>query len=156
MSHKRLEMFLSPKGAVFIKKKEKCRLIAYKDLAGVYTIGWGTTSFITGIPVVDGDKISQKEADVLFDLECDGIGLRLESLIKVTLVQNQIDALISFCYNVGVNAFKTSTLLRIINSRRDILEDYFTRWDKAHIDGKLVKVKGLFDRRKAEYKLFMS
>lgn len=72
------------------------------------------------------------------------------------LNQNQVDALASFTYNVGKFGFAKSSLLTALNSKLLITEDLFTRWNKVRIDGKLVESNGLTDRRKKEYKLFIS
>jgi lysozyme len=72
----------------------------------------------------------------------------------VPLNNNELNALISFVYNVGINAFKASSLLRLLNSGTDkkIVAEQFDRW--IYDDG--VKVKGLINRRKAEKDLFVS
>jgi len=77
--------------------------------------------------------------------------------VKVALTQNQFDALVSFVYNLGVEAFRTSTLLRKLNNA-----DYrgaaaeFKRWKNATVNGKLTELAGLVRRRKSEEQLFLS
>jgi len=72
----------------------------------------------------------------------------------VPLNNNELNALISFCYNVGLGAFKASSLLSLLNSGADkkIVADQFDRW----VFDNGVKVKGLINRRNAEKKLFLS
>ncbi len=75
--------------------------------------------------------------------------------VKVKLSQNQFDALLSFIYNLGVDAFLTSTLLKMINSGD--LEGaalQFRLWNKATVNGRLVVEGGLTRRRTAEELLF--
>lgn len=107
-----------------------------------------------GKPVKSGDQITQNQADTYILFECDGISIRLNHIVHANLEQNEQDALISFCYNIGVQGFKTSTLLKMINKKLPIIEDYFTRWNKIHKDGKLVALAGLTNRRRAEFKLY--
>jgi lysozyme len=52
-----------------IKRFEGCRLEAYQDSVGVWTIGWGTTRYPDGSPVSPGDKITQAEADYYLEYE---------------------------------------------------------------------------------------
>lgn len=147
-------MILSNDGLIFIEKREGCYLEAYRDSAGIWTIGWGTIIYPTHKPVKEGDIITKEEADNYLLIECDGISLKLDHIVNVDLEQHQQDAIISFCYNIGVAGFRTSTLLAMINKKLPIIEDYFTRWNKVHKDGKLVAVGGLTNRRKAEFKLY--
>src|SRR5690606_20869490 len=133
-------------GEQLIKSFEGCELEAYLDVAGIPTIGWGHT----GPEVKLGQKITQAEADRLFDLDTDRFEAAVDSLTKGHATDNQFAALVSFAYNVGAEALKTSTLLRKHNSG-----DYagaaaeFGKWNKARVGGKLVVVKGLTRRREA-------
>lgn len=145
---------ISSIGLDLLNSLETCKLKAYQDSAGIWTIGWGTTHFEDYAPVKKNDIISQKIADNLRDNELEGIYSKIVDFVKIPLDQYEWDALLVFCYNVGVQGFKTSTLLRELNAGNEIKENYFTRWDKIHIDGKLIASKGLLERRKKEYKLF--
>jgi lysozyme len=138
-------------GEQLIQSFEGCELEAYLDVAGIPTIGWGHT----GPEVKLGQKITQAEADRLFDLDTDRFEAAVDSLTKGHATDNQFAALVSFAYNVGAEALKTSTLLRKHNSG-----DYagaaaeFGKWNKARVGGKLVVVKGLTRRREAEAALY--
>jgi lysozyme len=72
------------------------------------------------------------------------------------LTQNQLDALVSFVFNIGIGAFKGSTLLRKLNAG-----DYASasieilRWNKATVEGRRVVLVGLARRRVAERELFI-
>jgi GH24 family phage-related lysozyme (muramidase) len=69
--------------------------------------------------------------------------------------QHRFDALVSFVYNLGADALRRSTLLRMHNEG-----DYagaagqFVRWDKARVNGRLRALRGLTRRREAEAKLY--
>jgi len=145
---------LSNDGLVFIQEREYCKLKAYRDSADIWTIGWGTTIYPTGHKVREGDIINQAEADTYLLFECDGISIKLGHMVNANLEQHEQDALISLSYNIGVQAFKTSTLLVVVNKGLPVIEDHFTRWNKIHKDGKLVPLAGLTDRRKKEFRLY--
>lgn len=139
-------MKTSQEGINLIKKFEGCKLIAYKCPAGVWTIGYGHTG-----GVKQGQKITQTQAEKYLKDDLTKYEKGVESLVKVTLNQNQFNALVSFAYNCGLGALKTSTLLKKLNKK-----DYkgasneLLRWNKA--SGRVLE--GLKARRKAEKALF--
>lgn len=146
-------MRASENGINLIKKFEGCRLTAYQDSVGVWTIGYGWTQPVDGKPVGKGMTITQQKADDLLKQGVIQYEAGVHGLVTVQLNQNQYDALVDFAYNLGVNALKGSTLLRKINTG-----DYagaaneFTKWNKA--GGK--ELVGLTRRREAEKSLFLS
>ena len=137
-----------------IKRHEGLRLNAYQDVAGVWTIGYGNTYYPDGKRVKAGDVISLARAVELFKWTVDSFAERILAHITTPLNQNQFDALVSFAYNVGVAAFKNSTLLRKVNANPcdPAIRDQFMRWNKA--GGKIVN--GLTVRRKQEADLYFS
>jgi len=138
---------LSEKGEKLIKSFEGYRAKAYKPHAkDVWTIGYGST-----LNVYEGMKITKEEAQQMFESDVRKFVRAVNKLVKVPLTQNQFDALVSFTYNVGVNAFKKSTLRRKLNSGKyDEVPEQFMRW--VYSGGK--KFSGLEKRRKKEAKLF--
>lgn len=77
----------------------------------------------------------------------------VEKLVIVPLNQNQFDALVSFEYNIGYNAFKTSTLLKLLNQKKyKEAAEQFLVWNKG--GGKILA--GLVRRREKEKALFLS
>jgi lysozyme len=102
---------LSDKGSEFIKQFEGIRLKAYDDGTGVMTIGYGHTG-----DVKVGETISQTEANSYFNEDVKWAVDTVNSSVQVKLQQNQVDALVSFTYNVGMGAFKSSTLLKKLNA----------------------------------------
>lgn len=144
----------SPAGVKLIKEFEGFRDTAYTDIVGIWTIGYGSTR-IDGKPVVMGQRITESDAEHALVQEMGSILSFLEKTLTPTLSQNQVDALVCFCYNVGVGAFKRSTLQRAINANTEVTEKMFTDWNKVHQSGKLVPSAGLTRRRQAEYKLYM-
>lgn len=135
-----------------IKELEGCHLNSYLCPAGIPTIGYGNTYYKDGSKVKLGDKITQQEADELLIYILSKLETEIKPLIKVKLTDNKISALISFVYNVGLNAFKNSTLLKKINENAplDVIQKEWYRWNK--IGSKISK--GLEIRRRAEYKLY--
>lgn len=137
----------SEAGLALIRQFEGLRLSAYKCPAGVPTIGYGTTK---GVRM--GQTITRDEADRLLLEDAQRFADHIAALVKVKLSQHQIDALVSFVYNVGPSAFAGSTMLRLIN--QGLYADaarQFQRWNKA--GGEVVP--GLTRRRAAERDLFM-
>ena len=149
------ERLVSDIGLNLIKQSESLMLKAYLDPVGIPTIGYGTIR-INGKSVTLGMVCTKEQAEEWLLFECNGIAKAVRHLVTVPLTQNQVDALVDFCYNLGTDALRTSTLLRCINAGQPIVEDLFTRWNKAHKDGKVIVLPGLTKRRKAEYALFIS
>lgn len=146
--------WLQPALAI-IKEFEGCKLNAYLCPAGVWTIGWGTTRLIDR-PVRDGDVITQELADDLLLADVERFGRELLALLPmaVTWPGHRVAALVSWAYNVGLGAVKTSTLRRRLlggNGPATVIREELPRWDKA--DGKVQP--GLPRRRAAEVALFI-
>lgn len=142
-------MIASKEAEDLIKQFEGCHLKAYKCPAGVWTIGWGTT----GPGIQEGLVISQHTADVMLKAHIQDIALDLTDLLRPkSLKQHQFDALISFIYNVGIGAFKKSTMLVLI--KRDKMAEAALEFDKWTKSGGKV-LPGLVKRRKAEKTLFI-
>jgi lysozyme len=140
-------MNISQTGIKLIMRFEGCRLTAYKDPVGILTIGYGHTG-----DVRSGQTITQVQADDLLKQDVTKFATGVAVLIKVPVNQNQFDALVSFAYNCGLGALKTSTLLSLVN-KKDFkgAADEFEKW--IHAGGKVLK--GLVSRRKAEKALFL-
>lgn len=143
-------MKTSPGGVAFIKQFEGLELHSYQCQAGVWSIGYGTT----GPDIGPGMLITKEEADRLFERDLAFFEQGVRDCLKVQVNQNEFDALVSFAYNVGLGAFGSSTLLRLLNdgSSRAIVASEFLRWIKA--DGK--PSEGLKNRREKEKQLFLS
>jgi lysozyme len=135
-----------------IEEFEGIKLVAYKCPGGVATIGIGSTRYEDGSKVKLGDEISLDYAEVLYERDVDRIRREVDGLVIPDLTRNQEDALVSFAYNVGINAFKSSTLLKKVNKdpRSNSIKREFMKWTTS--DGK--RLKGLVRRRKAEVELY--
>lgn len=135
-----------------IEEFEGIRLKAYKCPKGITTIGLGSTRYEDGSRIKLGDRISLDEAEVLYELEVNKAREVIEELVETELNNNQRDALVSFVYNIGITAFKSSTLLERINEDPNniYISKEFMKW--TNTNGR--KLKGLVKRRKAEVKLY--
>ncbi|EMX9223712.1 TPA: lysozyme [Citrobacter koseri] len=146
-------MQTSEKGIALIKEFEGCRLTAYQDSVGVWTIGYGWTQPVDGKPIRAGMTIKQETAERLLKTGLVSYESDVSRLVKVGLTQGQFDALMSFTYNLGARSLSTSTLLRKLNAGDCAgAADEFLRWNKA--GGKVLN--GLTRRREAERALFLS
>lgn len=146
-------MQITNKGIQLIKYFESCKLKAYQDSVGIWTIGWGITQYENGTKVKQGDIISIERADQLLTFEVDKKMKGVASLVYPTkLTPNQFSALVSFAYNVGLMNLKSSTLLKKVkaNPLDPTIPAEFLRWNRA--GGKILA--GLTKRRKAEAELY--
>lgn len=137
-----------------IAKFEGLRLKAYQDTGGIWTIGYGSTKDpFTGISVKEGDVITKDTALAWLKKDIEQRQFAIRKLIKVPVNGNQLAALTSLAYNIGLGAFQTSTLLRLLNQKANIVQvaDQFLRWNKV----KGQEVKGLTNRRILERELFL-
>ncbi|ADH90098.1 Lysozyme [Ancylobacter novellus DSM 506] len=139
-----------------IREFEGLRLKAYIDPVGIPTIGYGTIRYPNGTTVQMGDSISEAEAEAFLCFECEEIGRKLrEVLDQVALSQNQYDAIVSFCFNLGVGAFAGSTLLQKLRlGDVPAAAAEFPRWNKGTVDGVKQELPGLTRRRARERSLF--
>jgi lysozyme len=153
-------MQLSDHGFAVIKNFEGLRLSAYRDSAGVWTIGYGSTRYHDGKPVKPGDQLADEiQAGALFRNTLGQYEDAVNELVKVPLTQNQYDALVSFAYNLGAGALQESTLLVKLNEKNYAeAAAHFMAWDKITdpASGKKVIIETLVQRRKEESQLFLS
>lgn len=141
-----------------IKEFEGCRLKSYLDGGGVPTIGYGTTTYSNGEKVMIGQDISQDMADFELLTHCNILADGIIACVYPELNDNQLSALISFTYNIGMTAFQKSTMRKLIN----LLEfkaaaNQFDRWVYDNFTGSYgAIVKGLVNRRAKEKAVFLS
>lgn len=142
------------KGIPIIKKFEGLRLTSYLCPAGVWTIGYGSTFYENGSKVQEGEKITIDRADGLLINTVHLFEKSVKGLVKSSINENQLGALTSFAFNLGVGNFKASTLLKKVNKNPSdpMIRDEFMKWNKA--GGKVLN--GLTRRREAEANLYFS
>jgi len=141
---------LSETGAQNIKDREGGFVsIPYSDHRG-YSVGYGHL-LKPGEPIV---PITRDEADAYFLFDVAWSEKAVADSVTVALTQNQFDALVSFCYNIGRGAFSKSTLVKKLNGGDSLasVAAEFNRWIMASN-----KVNdGLVARRESEYSQFLA
>lgn len=140
---------MSPEGLQFLMNNEGVVLKPYLDSVGIPTIGVGNTFYEDGTRVKMTDPpITEKRAMELFRWVLKQYELTVYSMTRDDITQNQFDALVSLCYNIGQNGFKKSTLVKRINARASNQSIYnaFMMWNKP---------KEIIPRRKREADLFI-
>ena len=152
---------MSAKGLALIEQWAGSSNTVYRDSAGYPTIGVGhllkkdelssgkicLSDKVIKIhdPISEEDILSILSSDIMLAAEC------VDKAVKVQLTQDQFDALVSFTFNVGIGAFKGSTLLKVLNNGYiENVPKELARWNRA--GGKVVP--GLVNRRNNEIKLF--
>ena len=132
-----------------IKRFEGCRLEAYRCPAGVLTIGYGHTGNVN-----QGQRITQADADRLLREDAAKIESGVRAALGRELAACKMDALVSFAFNVGIGAFRTSTLARKVKANPDdaSIRSEFLRWFFA--GGK--RLQGLVRRREEEAKMYFA
>ncbi len=129
-----------------IKKFEGLELTAYPDPGtggDPWTIGWGAT----GPGIKKGVTWTREQADRRLEQDVKNFADGVAAVVKVATNQNQMGALISFAYNVGLSALAGSTLLRKLNAGDyEGAKGQFARWNRA--GGRVLA--GLTRRRSAE------
>ena len=138
--------------------EEGIKLKPYKDDAGIPTIGIGCTYYPDGRRVTMKDKplASNSAAWELFDAVNDNFLLTVYSTTRDDITQNQFNALLSLCYNIGSGEFKKSTVLRLVNKNPNdpAISAAFYMWRFSTVDG--VKKPILAGRRKRDAQLYFT
>lgn len=138
---------LSAAGVAGIVQHEASVPVVYRDVAGINTVCVG---HVTSAPV--GSRFTNDECAELLQADTQVAQDTIRKAVKVPISQDQYDSLVSFVFNVGTGAFKSSTLLRKLNAGdcRGAASE-FPKWDMA--GGK--HVPGLLRRRQDEASHFV-
>lgn len=148
-------MQLSSKGLEAIKFFEGLRLEAYKDSAGIPTIGYGTIR-INGKPVTMGMKITAEQAEQYLLADVENYVGAVNKAIKVPTTQNEFDALVVETYNIGIGAMQDSTFIKRHNAGNKVgCAEAMQWWNKITVNGKKVTSKGLQNRRRMEADIYL-
>ena len=153
---------INSEGICLLKSLEGCRLYPYDDTNGKPLRDWtihATIGYGYLIPEKDWnlykDSINKKQADALLERTI----LTFEEIVKLVInkpiLQHQFDALVIFAYNIGCNAFKNSSAVRMINdpcavTRYPTLELAWKAWNKQNG----IVNHGLANRRNREWYLY--
>lgn len=141
-----------------LKEREALRLNAYQDSAGVWTIGWGATTYETGSKVQKGAVITIERANQLLNYHLGVAAAAVNSLVSANINQSQFDALVSFTYNVGSSAFQSSTLRGKVNLNPSdsTIPAEFRKWVYVTKNGVKIVSAGLVNRREEEIQIYSS
>jgi GH24 family phage-related lysozyme (muramidase) len=140
-------------GIELIKRWEGCRLTAYQDSVGVWTIGYGLTSAAGLGPVKKGMTITQQQADDYLVRALVSYEAAVTRVLARAPNEHQFAAMVSLCYNIGPGAFAKSSIAKRFNVGDAAgAADAFRLWNKA--GGKVLQ--GLVNRREDERKLFLT
>lgn len=148
-------MKLNDAGYKLICKFEGLKLKPYLCSAKIPTIGYGNTYYPDGKRVTLLDKeITKEHAFDIFKEVADRFAKRVDALVTKPLTQNQFNALVSLCYNIGTGNFSSSTLLKKVNINPNDLsiKNEFLRWNKVN----KVAINGLTKRRNEEAVIYFS
>lgn len=134
-------------GFDLIKQYEGLSLKAYLCPAKVYTIGYGHT----GPEVNNNTRYTQERADLVLEDDILKFCRIVTDIVKVPINNNQFSALVCLAFNIGGQAFSSSTLVKLLNAG-DIksASAQFLRWNR--VNGKILE--GLTRRRQSEKDLF--
>jgi lysozyme len=137
---------INQSGLDLIEHFEGCKLDAYQDQGGIWTIGYGHTG-----NVQDGDSITQDQAEAFLVQDLTEAEQQVDDAVKSEINDNQFAALVSLAFNIGIGALSRSTLLADVNnSAFGSAAQEFLKW--SHIGG--IANSGLLRRRTAEKLLF--
>lgn len=127
-------------------------LKAYKCPAGVWTLGFGETAGIK-----PGMTCTADEAWDLLLRDLTARASEIKAVLTEPANDNELGAMTSLAYNVGLAAFKKSTVLRLHNKGDKAgAARAFAMWNQARVDGALQVLKGLTARRAAEAALYLA
>ncbi len=140
-----------------VRRFEGCRLTAYLCPAGVPTIGYGHTATVTREDVAAGRRISLAQAQGLLAADLGQCAEAVAALCRVEPSEFELGAMVSLVYNIGVEAFRRSSVLKAHN-RGDFQAAgrAFGLWNKARVAGRLQVLPGLVARRAAEAALYLT
>lgn len=133
--------------APLVKQFESCKLSAYQDIRGIWTIGWGHT------PALPGQVCTQAEADSWLSEDLETAWQETLKLIPnlVNCADGTQSALADFAYNLGAGNLEHSTLRTYaLCGNWDLVKSELLKWDHA---GSAITVAGLLRRREAEANL---
>ena len=140
---------LSPNGSSFIQRLEGFREKPYQDSDGQWVIGYGCKIYKTNMTV-----ITRLEAQKMLEAHAKKVENVVQSFFEYPLKPHQKDALISFVYNIGINAFKNSKVYAALKNKD--FERAALYWKSWVHDSKGKVLKGLVKRRKEEVEMFLS
>lgn len=126
-------MKLNSIGYKVLHEREGLKLKPYLDSKGIPTIAMGNTYYENGKKVTMNDKpLTIEQAGNLASITADKFAFQVNALLKTKVNQNQFNALVSLAYNIGITAFRNSTVLRKVNINPNdpTIKEAFMMWTK--------------------------
>lgn len=138
-------MKMSTRGRKLLIEREGCILQSYQDSVGVWTIGVGHTA-AAGAPVpIPGMRITSEDAESILTKDLVLYERAINDALKVPVTQNEFDAMVSICFNVGPK-FANSTCIKRLNAGdREGAAEAIMFWNKP---------PEIINRRRSEYRQF--
>lgn len=150
------QLTFSQNGVDFLIAQEGFETKAYLDSAGILTIGVGHV-ILPGEEYLESATLTTQEVQNLLIADLGTYVNKVRQKVNVSVTQNMFDAMVSLCFNIGVNGFANSSVLSKINQGYYFqAADAFLLWNKITINGKLVVNAGLQARRNRERTLFLT
>ena len=142
-------MKMTDQGRKLLMEREGCKLKAYKDSVGVWTIGVGHTSAAGSPHVKAGMTITQAKAEIIFTDDVAEFEDGVSNLIDGHAIEpHQFDAYVSLAFNIGLGAFASSTTLRqFLAGAHDKAAEAILMWNKPP------EIKS---RRRGEHQQFLN
>ena len=148
----RVRQKVSRAGVELIKSFEGLRSTAARLPDGRWTLGYGHT-----FSAREGARVTQEDADALLRFDLLPVVDAINNMVLVPINQNQFDALVSFCFNIGVDNFAQSSVLKCINEGRTTEAALaMDSWRSAEFNGQTYVLAPLIRRRAAEKNLFLT
>lgn len=135
-----------------IERFEGYRRKAARLPDGRWTIGYGHT-----LTAREGAEVSEEDAEALLIYDLIAVAHAVNEHALIPLTQNQFDALCSFTFNLGVDAFRTSQVLARLNAGETLQAACAMElWRKVEFQGRRIVLDALVRRRAAEKALFLT
>lgn len=142
---------ISKDGLKLIEGFEGFRSRAIRLKNGKYTVG-----FAHSVTARDGMEVSHEQAEQLLLWDLVPIQEAVRHMVHAPLTQKQFDAIVSFVFNIGVENFRTSDVLRHINQGEPISAAIaMNAWRRAYINGKNIIIDAMVRRRAQEIAMFL-
>jgi lysozyme len=140
------EMDISEAGLAALAGREGIRTRAYRDIRGIWSVGVGHTAAAGQPSPYPGLEITQQQALDLFRQDLKQYVAEVNAAVKVKCTQNQFDALVSLCFNIGVNGFAGSSVVRDLNAGEPrAAADAFLLWERpSELRGRRIAERAQF------------
>jgi lysozyme len=125
-------MIISSRGSQVLIDREGCKLTAYQDSVGVWTIGIGHTSAAGEPQVTPGMTITYKEAWKIFADDNNEFEEVVNETITSPMDQHEFDAFVSICFNLGETQFRSATFVERFNAdaSKESVTEAILWWNK--------------------------